>query len=268
MPAGSGDWYVRGQGRILGPFNWSQLLSLRDRGQVSQASEVSQDRRSWIKAGDVPGLYSQSVTRAEATAAPAQGEWPVIAIQGDPGYGAAAPVAAEAAPSWYVVRGETHHGPVYLADVQRMIDSGELGPSSMVWKEGLAGWVAASQVPELRFLPHGAAMPAAHSPYAGHAAGIGNPYAYPQVRTSALAVASFVLGLVWLCGLGSLLATIFGAVSLSQIARSNGTIAGRGLALAGLILGIIGLLVVPLLYFSGFLAAFLDQAQPRPRPGS
>jgi hypothetical protein len=48
------------------------------------------------------------------------------------------------------------------------------------------------------------------------------------------------LGIVWLCGIGSLLAIIFGAVALGVTA--GGRRRGRGFAIAGLVLGILGLL--------------------------
>jgi hypothetical protein len=55
-----------------------------------------------------------------------------------------------------------------------------------------------------------------------------------------------VLGIVWIYWIGSLLAVIFGHVALSQIKRANGWQRGRGMAIAGLVLGYvaIGLLVV------------------------
>lgn len=59
-------------------------------------------------------------------------------------------------------------------------------------------------------------------------------------RTNGLAVASLVLGLLWLYGLGSLLAVIFGHVSISQTNRDPSQ-GGNGLAVAGLVLGYIGL---------------------------
>jgi hypothetical protein len=64
------------------------------------------------------------------------------------------------------------------------------------------------------------------------------PKAAPT-KTNGLAVASLVLGLLTLCGLGSLLAVIFGHVSLSQIRNSGGSQSGRGMAVAGLTLGYI-----------------------------
>src|ERR1017187_2795769 len=45
-------------------------------------------------------------------------------------------------------------------------------------------------------------------------------YAAPQT-TSGLAIASLVLGLMWLFWLGSVLALVFGLISLSQIKRTN-----------------------------------------------
>ena len=59
-------------------------------------------------------------------------------------------------------------------------------------------------------------------------------------ETNGLAIASLVLGIVWLMGLGSILALIFGYVAKSQIDRSGGWQTGRGLAIAGIVLGWVG----------------------------
>ena len=73
-------------------------------------------------------------------------------------------------------------------------------------------------------------------------AGYWQPSPYQQVqprRTDGLAVASMVLGIVWVFWIGSILAVIFGHVARRRIAR-EGT-AGRGMATAGLVLGYIGI---------------------------
>ncbi len=57
--------------------------------------------------------------------------------------------------------------------------------------------------------------------------------------TNGLSTASLVLGIVWITGLGSLLAIIFGHIAHRQI-KENGQ-RGRGMATAGLILGYLGL---------------------------
>jgi len=69
-----------------------------------------------------------------------------------------------------------------------------------------------------------------------------------QKSTNGLAVASLVLGLAgWVvCGIGSVLAIIFGFIAQGQIRQSQGRQGGEGMAKAGIILGFIGvaLLVV------------------------
>ncbi|SNR93561.1 protein of unknown function [Haloechinothrix alba] len=72
--------------------------------------------------------------------------------------------------------------------------------------------------------------------------GVPPQYYYPHpapTPTNGMAIASLVLGILWLYWLGSVLAVIFGHVALRQTAeRGDG---GRGLAIAGLVLGYVGL---------------------------
>ena len=63
-------------------------------------------------------------------------------------------------------------------------------------------------------------------------------------RTNGLAVASLVLGIVWVWWIGSTLAVIFGTAALYQISESGDQQAGRGMAIAGLVLGLVGLAVL------------------------
>ncbi len=60
-------------------------------------------------------------------------------------------------------------------------------------------------------------------------------------RTNTLAVASLVLGVVWCGGIGSLFAVILSVQARRSIRRSGGAESGEGLAIAGLVLGIVGL---------------------------
>ncbi len=79
------------------------------------------------------------------------------------------------------------------------------------------------------------------------------PYGYPgypgypvQRPINGFAIASLVLGIVWLWWIGSILALIFGYTARKQI-RERGQ-SGDGLAIAGIVLGWVGV---------GFLALFL-----------
>jgi hypothetical protein len=49
-----------------------------------------------------------------------------------------------------------------------------------------------------------------------------------------------VLGILWLWWIGSILAVIFGGVAIKRINASNGWKTGKGMAVAGLVLGLVG----------------------------
>jgi hypothetical protein len=64
-------------------------------------------------------------------------------------------------------------------------------------------------------------------------------------QTSGKAIASFVCGLFLFAFPLSILAIIFGHLSVSEIRKSSGRLKGEGLAIAGLILGYVGLAAIP-----------------------
>jgi hypothetical protein len=69
-------------------------------------------------------------------------------------------------------------------------------------------------------------------------------YGYQSTRgTNGLAVASLVLGIaqIFICIIGGVLALVFGYIARRQIDESGGTQGGRGMAVAGIILGWIGI---------------------------
>jgi uncharacterized protein DUF4190/uncharacterized protein UPF0547 len=78
------------------------------------------------------------------------------------------------------------------------------------------------------------------------------PVHVQPARTNGFAIASLVLGIVWIWWIGSILALVFGYVGKAQIDRSGGRETGRGLAVAGIVLGWVGLtgLVLFLLMFA------------------
>jgi hypothetical protein len=66
--------------------------------------------------------------------------------------------------------------------------------------------------------------------------------------TNGLAIASLVLAILWLGGVGSVLGVIFGHVSRSQIKKRPQR--GGGIALAGLVIGYLGIIGSAVLYAS------------------
>jgi uncharacterized protein DUF4190 len=66
---------------------------------------------------------------------------------------------------------------------------------------------------------------------------------------SRLAVAALICGVLWVFGLGSLLAVVLGHLARRRIVKGN--LRGGGLALAGLVLGYLGLVVLAVLLLQG-----------------
>src|SRR5205085_3586480 len=51
---------------------------------------------------------------------------------------------------WYYAQSGQRQGPVTADQVRQLQADGTLKPADLVWKNGLAGWVALSTVPELK----------------------------------------------------------------------------------------------------------------------
>jgi hypothetical protein len=50
---------------------------------------------------------------------------------------------------WYYSKAGEQKGPVEQQELQRLLSTGEVQPSDLVWRDGLANWQPASQVAEL-----------------------------------------------------------------------------------------------------------------------
>jgi hypothetical protein len=240
---------VRARGRVLGPLTWAQLQALRDRGQLARFDQVSQDRQNWTGADQVARLFPRSGTGG-TPGSTATSDF-IILDDDEAGFGSGASASAgEGAHEWFFARGGSHQGPVQLSELQRMADSGEIDPETLVWKSGMEQWTPGSWVAALRFT---APLSSAQGDKgATPAPGVtlpprqGSPspdQAILATRTSVLAISSLIMGLFWMFGLGSLSAIVLGVMSLRQIARSNGTLTGKHLAIAGMSVGTIGLII-------------------------
>jgi hypothetical protein len=50
---------------------------------------------------------------------------------------------------WYYSQGGQQLGPVSEAQLQQMKATGQVGPTDLVWSEGMIDWLPAGQVPQL-----------------------------------------------------------------------------------------------------------------------
>ena len=232
----------------------AQLQSLRDQGRLARFDEVSQDRQSWIGAGRMPWLFPQAETsRARPGSAAGMAEFILLDDEDAIAGPNRARLAIEDDSDWYFARDGAQQGPVRLSQLQRMADAGEIGPETLIWRDGLEQWTPGSQVEELSFPvridPIAADRPDASAPQAVSVTlpprqgdVTPNP-SDPPNRTSILAINSLIMGCLWLFGVGSLAAIVLAVMARRQIAPSQGTLTGKRLAIAGMVVGIIGLIV-------------------------
>lgn len=71
-----------------------------------------------------------------------------------------------------------------------------------------------------------------------------------QPKTSGLAIASLVLGILFFVPLAPLVAIVFAIFALITISKSKGELKGEGMAIAGLVLG--GLMILFIMLFMMF----------------
>ena len=92
-------------------------------------------------------------------------------------------------------------------------------------------------------------------------------YVPPATRpkVNGLAVAGMIFGILWLFWLGSIIAVVFGHVSLRAVNRSEGRQTGGGFAVAAITLGWIGvatlLIMLPFIINGAIQQARLNQFQ-------
>jgi hypothetical protein len=102
--------------------------------------------------------------------------------------------------------------------------------------------------------PQGFGQPPAYAPHPYGPLAYGTPPGYggyPPVhqRTNGMAVASLVLGILWIYWIGSILALVFGYTARTQI-RERGE-GGSGMATAGIVLGWVGVGLLGLVILIG-----------------
>jgi len=65
----------------------------------------------------------------------------------DPGLAQPAPVQEEVK-AWFYVKDRQKQGPVNTEELHQRIVAGEVGPTTLVWRAGMAGWVPLNTIPE------------------------------------------------------------------------------------------------------------------------
>ncbi|HCN76993.1 MAG TPA: hypothetical protein DIT13_07350 [Verrucomicrobiales bacterium] len=154
---------------------------------------------------------------------------------------------AESSPAimhFHITKDGQQFGPLPVDEIRQRIAAGYFSEDDLAWTEGMADWR-----PLREALPAPLAPPPIYQTGAKPAQILpSKPSATAAARTSGLAVASLVCGLIGIVIplVPALLAVIFGHIARSSIKRSAGALSGAGMALAGVIIGYLMLFVVVL----------------------
>jgi hypothetical protein len=149
---------------------------------------------------------------------------------------------------WYYAQGNAQRGPVPVSFLIDSLRTGGLTAGDLVWREGMAQWVPAGQVPELAGAVGGATptQPAQPMGYASPVSPAIAPnysqpyYPPPPAQHLGFSITAMVLGIVsyCCCSLGILPAVtglVFGLIALNGMKRT-GDPRGKGMAIAGVVL--------------------------------
>lgn len=152
---------------------------------------------------------------------------------------------------WYYSKNTTQMGPVSLDELRAKLAMGELTGTALVWREGMVDWRPVATVDELRpalvsesvTVPPIAA-PDRSSPYVPPIAPGGATAALP---TCGLAIASLICGVMGLIScllVPGIPAVICGHMAMKRVADPAARVTGRGMAIAGLIMGYLALVIL------------------------
>lgn len=152
---------------------------------------------------------------------------------------------------------QREYGPVSVEELRRWIIEGRLHANSLVRPEGAAEWKPLSSFPELAAL-----LSAAPAPFAA-----GAPGTLPVQQSNSMATLGLALSCVSLvcCGCGGvlgILGIVFSCIGLSQSNRDPAQ-TGRGVAIAGLVIGIISILGNIVALFMGAFGTLLEEILKR-----
>lgn len=163
----------------------------------------------------------------------------------------------------HIARDGKQLGPFSLEEINRQLAAGTLSLSDNAWYEGAAGWAPLSSVPGVTGPAAGVSPAPASIPPATSVPAVTIPATpvVPKSPTEPLAIWSLVLSLVGLLGfccggpMIGIAAVICGHLGLSKI-NANPELQGRGLAIAGLVIGYFAIVswLLYLIFFGGMAA--------------
>jgi len=126
---------------------------------------------------------------------------------------------------------DREYGPVSGDVLRQWIAERRANSQTRVQAEGVAEWKTLAELPEFSAALGGTPSSPSPPPLAGIGAAPRS-----QRKTSGLAIASLVFGLLGFCGITAIVGLILGIVAQGRIRKSGGQLKGRGVAIAGIVI--------------------------------
>lgn len=164
--------------------------------------------------------------------------------------------------AWYYAHNHQQQGPVSIHVLRQMLAAGQLQPTDLVWTQGMPDWKEARAVPDLvppiqpEPPPSAGPIPPPPSwdtphappqnpfgtagPFSYQSSGVGQSQHGKAVAALVCSIFSIVCSPVGIGMVAGVLAIVLASNATSNMART-GNFEGRGLAKAGLIIGIVGI---------------------------
>lgn len=144
---------------------------------------------------------------------------------------------------------QKEYGPITADQLRQWISEGRINAHTKVQIEGTVGWKSVLELPELA-----AALPVAAPPSMTPAPVAMAPAATKSNQTAVWAMVTGILSLIpccWGIPIIAVVSIVLGCIALSQI-KKNPQQTGSGFAIAGLIMGILSLVVAVIIWLVVF----------------
>lgn len=137
---------------------------------------------------------------------------------------------------------QKEYGPISADVLRQWIAERRADGRTLVQAEGTTVWRPLAEFPEFA----AALAIGPRPPVAGGPAPVQTPMPAVPAKTSGMAVASLVCGILGCSGITAIVGLILGIIAQVKISKSNGQLSGSGFAIAGICLSaVMGLLAIP-----------------------
>ena len=134
MAGETGQYFVRRRGRIMGPFDLTQLERMLRRGNVNRRDACSTDRRNWTPLEDHEELFPKEI--ATGRDSDDDGDMKLDEEDSTPGSAGTELVTGD----WFYHYQGNEQGPVTEDQIRKLIADGVLTTYDSVWKQGMEDW--------------------------------------------------------------------------------------------------------------------------------